>query len=40
MVGDRTSADLAGERVLVTGGAGVIAREVLELLAIRGARVL
>ena len=40
MAGDRTSADLAGERVLVTGGAGVIAREVLELLAIRGARVL
>jgi nucleoside-diphosphate-sugar epimerase len=32
--------DLAGHRVLVTGGAGVIARELLDLLAHRGASVL
>jgi nucleoside-diphosphate-sugar epimerase len=32
--------DLAGERVLVTGGAGVIGRELLEILSGRDARVL
>ena len=36
----RPGADLAGERVLVTGGAGVIAGELLDLLAGTEARVL
>jgi nucleoside-diphosphate-sugar epimerase len=33
-------ADLRGQRILVTGGAGVIARDLLDLLAQRGAAVL
>jgi nucleoside-diphosphate-sugar epimerase len=40
MSADRTGEDLSSERVLVTGGAGVIAREVLDLLSARGASVL
>jgi len=39
-MGDAIGPDLTGERVLVTGGAGVIARELLDLLAAGGATVL
>jgi carbamoyl-phosphate synthase large subunit len=37
---EATGLGLGGERVLVTGGAGIIARELLDLLAARGATVL
>ena len=39
-MGDRSDPDMRAHRVLVTGGAGVIARELLDLLAARGATVL